>query len=439
MRTQAARTDLNGELLAQLVSGGDRLAEPVAQAIRRLGRGVLPALVEILEDEDLAQSDAPGGGYAPIHAARMLRDLEAGQAIEPMFRALARCDPLDSLYSALVEALESFGHPVLEPALAAHAAAESEDQRTAVACVLSGLDVRDDRILPILLRALEEKVELGAGLLAEYGDPAALPHLSAALDACEVDPRGGLLANQDVVELEAAIEDLGGSLSVGQKRKLRAIEAARDAARAPLLAIGASDDDDGAGKGDLDGDSEREDVLRRFSESSHAGGASDPGWVELSLRYGAEYEGVSFSAFDARLLRKVVFELIPRKVSCEPSAAPEIIRSLRAFWTFARDVLAHAHAGACLGELGDEAIPGLARRLEDPSNFGMAKSFVMMGRSRGFRVDSEEGLREWSEVYHAEQAASSGPRAPPQGGTDERRRKKRLRKLKKQAQRRNRR
>lgn len=439
MRTEAARADLNGELLAQLASGGERLAVPVARAIRGLGRGAIPALVEILEDEELAQSDAPGGGYAPIHAATMLRDLGAGEAIEPMFRILARCDPMDALYSALIDALESLGPPVLEPALAAHAAARSEDQRTAVAEVLSGLRVRDDRILPILLQALEEDVELGAGLLAEYGDPAALPHLTAALDACEVDPRGGLLVNQDVVELEAAIEDLGGSLSAGQQGKVRAVEAARNAARAPLPVIGAADDDDGdGGEGDLDGESEREDVIRRFSESDHAG-ASDLGWVELSLRYGAEYEGVSFSAFDARVLREVVFELFPRKVSCEPSAAPEIIRSLRAFWTFARDVLGHAHAGACLEELGDEAIPRLARRLDDPSSFGLAKSFVMMGRSRGFRVDSEEGLREWSEAYHAELVASRRLRAPPQGGRDEGRRKKRLRKLKKQARRRNRR
>jgi len=69
----------------------------------------------------------------------------------------------------------------------------------------------------------------------------------------------------------------------------------------------------------------------------------------------------------------------------------------------------------------------------------MAKSFVMMGRSRGFRVDSEEGLREWSEVYNAELAASSGARALAPARRDESGRKKRLRKLKKQARRRNRR
>ncbi len=152
-----------------------------------------------------------------------------------------------------------------------------------------------------------------------------------------------------------------------QKGKVGAVKAARDVARAPLSAIGAPEDDD---EDDDENEREREEVIGRFFKSPHAGSAPDLDWIDLSLRYGPDYEGVSLSAFDARVLRKVVFEIFPRKVSCAASAAPEIIRSLRAFWTFARDVLAHPHAEACLRELGDEAIPKLARRLEDPSNFG---------------------------------------------------------------------
>ncbi len=439
MRTEAARTNLDGDLVAQLVSAGERLTESVTGPIVRRGRDVIPALIEILEDDELAQGDAAGGGYAPIHAATLLGELRAGEAIEPMLRVLARCDPMDILYSTLIHALESLGARVLEPALAAHAAAESEDQRAAIVNVLAGLDVRDDRIFAILLRMLEDDVELGAGLLAEYGDPAALPHLGAALDGCELDVRGGLLVNQEVIELEAATEELGGALSEQQEGKVRAVKAARDEARAPLQAIGAPDEHDVDDDGERQRAFEREEVIRRFSESRFADSAPDLGWIELSLTYGADYEGVSFSAFDARALRKVVFEHFPRKVSCEASAAPEIVHSLRAFWTFARDVLVHAHAEACLRELGDEAIPRLARRLEDPSNFGMAKSFVMMGRSRGFRVDSEEGLRGWSEVYNAERTASSALRALPDRRKEGSKRKKTLRKLRKQAQRRNRR
>lgn len=439
MRTEAARTSDHADLVAQLVGAGERLAESVTERILRSGRAAIPALVHVLEDEALASSDAPGDGYAPIHAATILGQLEADEAIEPMFRVLARCDAMDILYSTLIHSLSSLGARVLEPALAAHASAGSDDQRAAIANVLSGLQVRDDRVLAILLRMLEGDVELGACLLAEYGDPAALPHLGAALDGCELDARGGLLVNQEVIELEAAIDELGGSLTEQQDRKLRDVKAARDKAGQPLLSIGAPEDDDE--HDDIDDgehEGERDDVIGRFSESPLAESAPGLDWIDLSLRYGAEYEGVSFSEFDARVLHKVLFELFPRKVSCEPSAAPEIIRSLRAFWTFARDALANAHAEACLNELGDDAIPKLARRLEDPSNFGMAKSFVMMGRSRGFRLDSEEGLREWSAVYNAEKAALSAPGAQPGRTRGERKRKKKLRKQRKQAQRRNR-
>jgi hypothetical protein len=441
MAIEAARTDPNADVVAQLVSVGERLPEPVAEAILRRGREVVPLLIEVLADHALAQGDAPGGGYAPIHAARVLGDLEASEAIEPMLRVLARCDAMDILYSTLIEVLESFGPPVLEPALAVHAAAESEDQRSAVADVLSRIGVRDHRALAVLLRMLEDDVELGAGLLAEYGDPAALPHLGAALDRCELDVRGGLLANQDIIELMAAIEELGGALSEDQERKVRAVKGARDEARAPLLAIGASDDDDEDEVDDAErqGASERAEIVRRFAHSPHAGGAPDLGWIDRALEYGAEYEGVPFAAFDARVLREVLFGLFPHKVSCEAAAASEIVHSLRAFWTFARDVLAHPHAVACLAELGDEAIPRLSRKLEDPSTFGMAKSFVMMGRRRGFRVDSEEGLREWSDAFDMLRASSGGFRTLPGRKSDENRRKKKLRKLRKQAQRRNRR
>lgn len=438
MPTEAARKDLNGELVAQLASCGDRLAEPVARTIRGAGPGVIPVLVEILEDDELARSDAPGRGYVPIHAATMLADLGAAEAIEPMLRVLARCEPMDILFGALIDAAGSLGPPALEPALAAHASARSKDQRMAVADVLSRLRVRDGRILRILLRSLEEEVGLGAGFLAEYGDPAALPRLGAALDACKLERGGALLANQDVIELEAVIAELGGSLSESQRAKVRAVKAAREAERA-ALATGAGGGDGDAGEGEPDDDAEREEVVRRFSESPHAGRDCDPGWVELSLRYGTEYELISFAAFGAQHLRRVLFEHIPRKVSCEPSVAPEIVRSLRAFWTFARDVLGHRYAEACLEELGDEAIPKLARQLDDPSSFGMAKSFFMMGRSRGFQVETEEGLRKWSEAFNAELAASSGPRAPARASRDDGARRKRLRKLRKQARRRNRR
>ncbi len=97
MATEGARTDPNADFVAQFVSAGERLPEPVAEAILRRGREVVFLLIEVLEAPALAHGDAPGGGYAPIHAAKVLRDLEASEAIEPMLRVLARCDAMDIL------------------------------------------------------------------------------------------------------------------------------------------------------------------------------------------------------------------------------------------------------------------------------------------------------------------------------------------------------
>jgi hypothetical protein len=152
-----------------------------------------------------------------------------------MLRVLARCDPLDILYSELIHRLEELGPPVLEPALAALSIAANDDAREGIESVLAGLRVRDDRILRVLLARLAANVELGAILLGQYGDPAALPQLSAALDGCEPDPDGGILGCSDVVELEASISDLGGTLTPAQALKVQAVDALRDAVRRSLL------------------------------------------------------------------------------------------------------------------------------------------------------------------------------------------------------------
>ena len=86
--------------------------------------------------------------------------------------------------------------------------------------------VRDDRILAALLVQLEVEPEGTAGDLADYGDDAALPALRLAFDKYELVDSESPLANHTLVELRAAIEELGGSLSPGQRAKLeRGLEA----------------------------------------------------------------------------------------------------------------------------------------------------------------------------------------------------------------------
>lgn len=231
MQSKSDKAKVNRELITTLVNAGERLPTSVCTPIINRGSAVIPELIAILKDAELALSDTPGGGYAPIHAASILQGMKAVEAIEPMLQVLSRCDAMDILYSTLIHALQSLGAPVLEPALRAYATAENDDQRAAIASVLSGIHVRDQRVFSVLLQHLKEDPELGAGDLAEYGDPAALPYLYTALDACKLERQGGMFSNQEIIELAGAIEELGGMLTERQASSVQAVTDARDGVR----------------------------------------------------------------------------------------------------------------------------------------------------------------------------------------------------------------
>ena len=48
-----------------------------------------------------------------------------------------------------------------------------------------------------------------------------------------------------------------------------------------------------------------------------------------------------------------------------------------------------------------QATRHLEWELQKPTNFGMAKSFVLMGKEAGFDMESPEGMHAWVEAYNA--------------------------------------
>jgi HEAT repeat protein len=195
---------------------------------------VVAALISILEDESLAVGGSPGDGWAPVHAATLLGEMEATEAVEPMLRVLALTDWADVLRDRLLHALPQLGTAVLEPALRAYASSNVGSFRSAVASVLADLDVKDERIFQILIEELEGGNGIAPGYLAVYGDARAIEHLSRALDEYELDPEERLLANHAAVELKAAIEDLGGELTPSQATKYARAVAPADAFRTTM-------------------------------------------------------------------------------------------------------------------------------------------------------------------------------------------------------------
>jgi hypothetical protein len=157
-------------------------------------------------------------------------------------------------------------------------------------------------------------------------------------------------------------------------------------------------------------------LLDRFAGSPE-GAPELVGWAELILDHASSYCGVELTELTAPHVRELLFEVIPRKVSVGPEAAPEIVRALKALLGFAARELGSESARRSLKSLKPEAEQRLARELADPRNFGMAKSFVMAGAAAGHDMGSQAGIQAWMEACNREGTAWPAlPRgAPPRG------------------------
>lgn len=241
MHSEMAQVPSSSDQAEQLVrrillAPGQRHLTAEAQShVLALGPQAVPPLLAVLADESLQPEDSPGDGYARERAAVLLGRLHASEAIAPMLEVLETTDLLTATHQAVREALLRIGAAVLEPLFAAYATNTERDFRLSAAGVVARLGVREPRILALLLDHLECDPCLGAGCLADYGDPAALPALHAALAAQSVDTTPTLVGNQEIVELATAIQDLGGTLSPVEEAKLAHVDALRERDRAALF------------------------------------------------------------------------------------------------------------------------------------------------------------------------------------------------------------
>ncbi len=125
------------------------------------------------------------------------------------------------------------------------------------------------------------------------------------------------------------------------------------------------------------------------------------GWAGAMIHYAINYPGVTPPTMTTSDLEEVVFGLFPRKVITERGDGAEIIGELRAFWHFLQRVYQLPQAKQMLVHLTPQATGRLERELQEPANFGMAKSFVLMGKEAGFDMESPEGMQAWVKAYNA--------------------------------------
>jgi hypothetical protein len=160
----------------------------------------------------------------------------------------------------------------------------------------------------------------------------------------------------------------------------------------------------------------RDELMSRFADSPEAQdvvAATDGiGWSDTFMSYAMGYLGVTPPEMTVNDVDEVLFELFPAKVSAGPGAGREIVTELRAFWAFLLRVFQLDNADSILALLRRTSAQELERDLQDPGNFGMAKSFFMLGQQAGFDMTTEQGTQEFAAVYNAALASNPLPPLP---------------------------
>jgi hypothetical protein len=165
----------------------------------------------------------------------------------------------------------------------------------------------------------------------------------------------------------------------------------------------------------------RDTLLERFTESPEGQerlkADADMGfWAAQLMYYGYQYEGSTIPQMTVGDMRTVVTELFPRKVSLRsPEQADDVIPELTAFWTYLKREFELLSADAVL-EFLREVEPDFPGMMNDPSNFGMAKSLFTMGRDTGYDMTTQAGINAFMQAYNSGLAAR-GTLPKPSGPT----------------------
>ncbi len=140
-------------------------------------------------------------------------------------------------------------------------------------------------------------------------------------------------------------------------------------------------------------------------------------WTYQLIDLGYNYNGVTLTQMDADDVAEMLIRLFPRKISLEsPEDADEAIPELMAFWRFLKREFKLPAADHIL-KLLPKIEPEFKKKMNDPSNFGLAKSFFTMGQAAGFDMSDQEEMDRFVELYNSGLLNDGGDIDPqPEGG-----------------------
>jgi Plasmid pRiA4b ORF-3-like protein len=118
-------------------------------------------------------------------------------------------------------------------------------------------------------------------------------------------------------------------------------------------------------------------------------------WIDHLLYFGYAYESVTLPQMTMKNVEVVVTQLFPRKISLfDPTEADTAIPELIAFWQFLKREYQHPQAHKIIKFL-KQIQPKFSSMMNDSSNFGVAKSFLMSGMAAGFDMTTEAGIKQF--------------------------------------------
>lgn len=125
-------------------------------------------------------------------------------------------------------------------------------------------------------------------------------------------------------------------------------------------------------------------------------------WVARFVDYGYIYNGVLPPEYSDAEVDELLFEIFPRKVSASsPDELADVLPELIAFWEFLKRAFELPNADEVLTCLRATDFDEFRDEMLEPSNFGMAKSFVMAGHEAGFDMANQEGLNAFMHLQNA--------------------------------------
>ncbi len=206
-------------LMKVLLNGREKLNDKQRSSLPKFSPEVLEQLIYVLTSEEYAVEESSGKGYAPIHAATLLGESKAPEAVEPLLMMVHNSDIEDILHSTAILALGKLGKIALPVLLETMQYSTDLDLKDAVVQPLAQVGKGDEQAFRALEAFYEETTwaenrMLAVMALAELGDERGLPLLYKSLKSDrDIVPMGireiaGAIKSLETVHNPAELEQL---------------------------------------------------------------------------------------------------------------------------------------------------------------------------------------------------------------------------------------